>query len=80
MSCDMEQRAIKVTYDIIYAFYCKRDIDEVLSYLDENVTWIGPGEREQKYSLEKIREYFMLGKDSVPSCEVSSPNFRAVPL
>lgn len=74
------EQAIAVTEEIMRTYYCKRDIEAVIAFLAPNASWIGPGEREKIYSLDEIRTYFNLAKDSIPSCEVSDPDLHAVGL
>lgn len=80
MDQKLRKQAVELTEHIMRTYYCQRDIDTMLHYMAQNATWIGPGEREKKYTLYEMRTYFEQGKDSVPSCEVSDPDLRAVDL
>lgn len=80
MDQKQHQQAIAMTEDIMRIYYCNRDIYGVLDHMAPEASWIGPGEREKKYTLEEIRDYFIQGKDEIPSCEVSQPDLRAVDL
>ena len=50
------KKAPKLAKHIITSFYINRDINEVLKYLCENVTWIGPGEQEFLTSFNEIKK------------------------
>lgn len=80
MDLKQRQQAVAITEEIMRTYYCKRDIYAVLDYMAPDATWIGPGEREKKYTLEEMRTHFELGKDAIPSCEVSDADLRAVDL
>lgn len=76
----LRQQAVDLTEHIMQTYYCQRDIYAILDCMAPDATWIGPGEREKKYTLGEIRAYFEQGKDDVPSCEVSEPDLRAIDL
>ena len=72
------KKAPKLAKHIITSFYINRDIDEVLKYLCENVTWIGPGEQEFLTSFNEIKNYFYAGQDEIPSCDINNDIFETV--
>ena len=75
------KKAPKLAKHIITSFYINRDIDEVLKYLCENVTWIGPGEHKSLYEKSKyneIKNYFYAGQDEIPSCDINNDIFETV--
>lgn len=80
MDIKLRQQAVALTEEIMRTYYCKREIYAVLDHMADDAAWIGPGERERKYSLEDIRAYFELGKDAIPSCEVSDMELRDMEL
>ena len=80
MRQELRQQAILLTEQIMRTYYCQRDIYGVLNWMAPDASWIGPGQQEKKYTLNEMKTYFELGKDSIPSCEVSSPDLRAVDL
>lgn len=80
MNAEQRRQAVGLTEEIMRTYYSKRDIDAVLEALASDASWIGPGEREKKYSKADIQTYFELGRDSIPSCEVCDVDLRAVDL
>lgn len=72
------KKAPKLAKHIITSFYINRDIDEVLKYLSQDVTWIGPGEQEFLTSFNEIKNYFYAGQDEIPSCDISNDIFEIV--
>lgn len=80
MKDELKLEAEKIVQEIMLSFYYRRDIDRVLSYLDETTSWIGPGEKEQKFSFSEIQEYFELGKDKIPCCNVLDFNLQTESL
>lgn len=72
------KKAPKLAKHIITSFYINRDINEVLKYLCENVTWIGPGEQEFLTSFNEIKNYFYAGQDEIPSCDINNDIFETV--
>lgn len=80
MDQKLQQQALKLTEQIMNAYFCQRDIHTVLNLMAPDATWIGPGEREKKYTLDEIRTYFELAKDFVPSCDIFAPDLHVIDL
>ena len=80
MEQTLQQQAVALTEQLMRDYYCARDIYGVLDRMAPDVTWIGPGKREKIHSLEEIRAYFELGRESVPPCAISDVNLRAIDL
>lgn len=78
MDKQLEKIAIESVSSILDQFYCQRDIEGVLSYLSKEASWIGPGEKEVKLSYQEIKEYFLLGKDQIPYCEIVNEDLKIV--
>lgn len=74
----MKDRALSLVTDMLNKFYCHRDIEGVLSCLSREASWIGPGEKEVKFTYEEIRDYFLRGKEEIPACVISDEDLRVV--
>lgn len=80
MMQEQHKQATELTENIMRAYYCNRDIYFVLNQIAKDASWIGPGERERKYTFNEIRDYFIEGQDEIPSCDVSDVDLRATEL
>lgn len=78
MNRQLENKALDIVSDILYKFYCQRDIEGVLSHLSKEASWIGPGEKELKFTYEEIRDYFLRGKNEIPQCGIFDEDLRVV--
>lgn len=78
MNRQLENKALEIVSDMLHKFYCQRDIEGVLSHLSKDVSWIGPGEKEIKFTYEEIRDYFARGKNEIPICVICDEDFRVV--
>lgn len=66
----MEDCRISMVRSILCKFYTERDIEGVFDSFSEQVTWIGPGEKEMIFDHEEVKNYFLRGRDRIPKCEL----------
>lgn len=70
------EEAIDFSKQIITAFYRDRNIDDFIHSFSDDITWIGPGEREYMTDKEEMIHYFFQGKTSVPGCIIQFNEFE----
>lgn len=63
---------------VFKTYYVDREIDEVLSYFTEDITWIGPCDHEYLIGHKAIKEYFQAGLHDIPSCHLQFTDLRTV--
>lgn len=67
-----------ITKQIMRSFYFTKDMDGFLSYMSEDLTWIGTGENEYKFIYAEIEAYFRRGESKIPVCQVHDDTYQIV--
>ena len=73
-------KAPQLTAEIMRAHYCEHDLDKILPFFHETLTWIGAGEDQICYDYETIKDFFLrtYAEKAVPDCIITDEDYRLV--
>ena len=73
-------KAPQLTAEIMRAHYCEHDLDKILPFFHETLTWIGAGGDQICYDYETIKDFFLrtYAEKAVPDCIITDEDYRLV--
>lgn len=73
-----KQQVIEMTSFIMHKHYCENDIEAVISFLGDSLSWFGAAEHEYAVGYETITGIFRQFSGQIPECIISDEEYHVI--
>lgn len=77
---NVKQQVVELTHEMLYAYYCRNDVEALISRFDEDIVWLGAGEQEYASGVEIVSGIFRQFAGMVPKYNLSNGDYQALEL
>ena len=77
---DERKEIIRLSQNILNAYFCDNNLEPMLSLLAPDAVWIGGGKYQKATGRDNVREAFLSGKDHMIPCSITEDEYTAMPL
>lgn len=76
----MRERVMELTSQMMHKYYCENDVEHVISMMDDDILWLGAGEREWAVGKASVAGVFRTFAGQVPKCKISEEQYHVLQL
>lgn len=78
---DKKIQAVKeLTSFMLHKYYCENDIEAIVEYFDDKMSWLGAGEGEYAVGTETVSGIFQKFAGMVPKCNIWDEEYDAIDI